>query len=89
MVPDVWGVVATANAPLLDIARFCAHHLYEGAEVIFIYSDDPDVEVIAALETLPQITVISTDNAYWSLKERAQRILNRDNLATRAMPPEK
>src|SRR5210317_1497816 len=68
MVPDVWGVVATANAPLLDIDRFCAHHLYEGAEVIFIYLDDPDVEVIAALETLPQIKVIPTDNAYWSSK---------------------
>ena len=68
MVPDVWGVVATANAPLLDIARFCAHHLYEGAEVIFIYLDDPDVEVNAALETLPQIKVIPTDNAYWSSK---------------------
>ena len=68
MVPDVWGVVATANAPLLDIARFCAHHLYEGAEVIFIYLDKPDVEVIAALATLPQIKVIPTDNAYWSSK---------------------
>ena len=68
MVPDVWGVVATANAPLLDVARFCAHHLYEGAEVIFIYLDDPDVEVNAALETLPQIKVIPTDNAYWSSK---------------------
>ena len=76
MVPDVWGVIATANAPRLDISRFCAHHLYEGAEVILVYLDKPDVEAIAALETLPQITVISTDNAYWSLKERAQRILN-------------
>ena len=66
MVPDVWGGVATANAPLSHITRFCAHHLYEGAEVIFIYLDKADVEVIAALETLPQTKVIPTDNAYWS-----------------------
>ena len=52
MVPDVWGVVATANAPLLDIVRFCAHHLYEGAEVIFIYLDDPDAVSYTHL-TLP------------------------------------
>jgi len=39
MVPDVWGVVATANAPLLDIVRFCAHHLYEGQKsFLFIWT---------------------------------------------------
>ena len=89
MVPDVWGVVATANAPLLDIARFCAHHLYEGAEVIFIYLDDPDVEVIAALETRLRSKSFPLTMHIGPLQERAQRILNRDNLATRAMPPEK
>ena len=47
---------------------FCAHHPYEGAEVIFIFLDKHDVEVIGALETLPQTKVIPTDNAYWSSK---------------------
>ena len=60
MVLDVWGLNATANAPLLDITRFCAHH-HEEAEVI-IYLDRPDVEVIALSSLRPK--VIPTDNAY-------------------------
>ena len=85
----MYGVVATANAPLLDVARFCAHHLYEGAEVIFIYLDDPDVEVMPRSKLCLRSKSFPLTMHIGPLKERAQRILNRDNLATRAMPPEK
>ena len=83
MVPDVWGVVATANAPLLDIARFCAHHLYEGAEVILFIWTNP------MLRSLPRSKLCLRSKSFpltmhiGPLKERAQRILNRDNLNAR------
>ena len=54
-------MVATANAQLLDIARFCTHHLNEGAVTIDIYFDNPKRNVIEAMHSLPQIRVLSTD----------------------------
>ena len=55
---------------------FFAHHLYEGAEVIFIYLDKPDVEVIAALKLCLRPKSFPLTMHISHLKERAQRILN-------------
>ena len=63
-----WGVVCTTNAPLLDVARFVAHHLDIGARHVYLYLDAPDPDVCALLKDHPKVTVTVCDSAYWKRK---------------------
>ncbi|OSQ60263.1 hypothetical protein MCRY_10420 [Marivita cryptomonadis] len=63
-----WGVVCTTNAPLLDVARFVAHHLDIGARHVYLYLDTPDPDVCALLKDHPKVTVTVCDAAYWKKK---------------------
>ncbi len=60
-----WGVVCTTNAPLLEVARFVAHHLDIGATRVYLYLDAPDPEVSDLLRDHPQVDVTVCDSAYW------------------------
>ena len=60
-----WGVVCTTNAPLLDVARFVAHHLDIGARHVYLYLDAPDADVTALLRDHPQVTLTLCDASYW------------------------
>ena len=88
MVPDVWGLLRRQTLRFWMLLVFVPTIFMKGQKSFYLFGR-PDVEVNAALETLPQIKVIPLTMHIGPLKERAQRILNRDNLATRAMPPEK
>jgi hypothetical protein len=61
-----WGLVCTTNAPLLDVARFVAHHLEIGASRIYLYLDAPDPDVMALLADHPQVALTLCDEAYWN-----------------------
>ncbi len=60
-----WGLVCTTNAPLIDVARFVAHHLDIGASHIYLYLDAPDPDVTGLLQSHPNVTVTQCDAAYW------------------------
>ena len=83
-----WGLVCTTNAPLLETARFVAHHLDIGATRIYLFLDKPDPDVTALLHGHPQVELTVCDNAYWKSvgKERpdAHQVRQTFN-ATRAL----
>ena len=60
-----WGIVCTTNAPLLDVARFVAHHLEIGAAHIYLYLDAPEPDVVGLLNEHPKVTLTQCDAAYW------------------------
>ncbi|MFP7673298.1 glycosyltransferase family 2 protein [Marivita sp. S0852] len=60
-----WGLVCTTNAPLLDVARFVAHHLDIGATHIYLYLDQPDADIVGLLANNPMVSVTVCDAAYW------------------------
>ncbi|MCK0148742.1 glycosyltransferase family 2 protein [Marivita sp. S6314] len=61
-----WGVVCTTNAPLLEVARFVAHHIDIGATHIYLFLDTPDPDVSGLLQGNPRVTVTTCDDQYWS-----------------------
>lgn len=61
-----WGLVCTTNAPMLDVARYVAHHLDLGAERICLYLDTPDPDVAALMVGQPKVSVTQCDAAYWA-----------------------
>ncbi|WP_292293847.1 glycosyltransferase family 2 protein [Marivita sp.] len=61
-----WGVVCTTNAPLIEIARFVAHHLDIGASRIYLYLDAPDPDVEALLQDHDKVALTVCDDRYWS-----------------------
>jgi hypothetical protein len=61
-----WAVVATVRAPLIDIARFAAHHLALGAAEVHLFLDDPTRETADFLSQNPSVTVTRCDAAYWN-----------------------
>jgi hypothetical protein len=70
--PPSWGVVCTTNAPLLDVARFVAHHLDLGAKRIFLYLDAPDPDVVSLLDAHDKIDLTVCDDAYWTACGKAR-----------------
>ncbi|MBT9382511.1 glycosyltransferase family 2 protein [Pseudooceanicola sp. CBS1P-1] len=60
-----WGIVATLDGELHDIAHFAAHHLLTGADRLFLYLDPPDHGMAAVLARHPKIEVIQCDDAHW------------------------
>ncbi|WP_353474613.1 glycosyltransferase family 2 protein [Salipiger sp. H15] len=67
-----WGITATIRAPLPEIARFAAHHLELGAQVVQIHLDTPDPEAASFLTRHPAIRVTQCDDAYWQASGRAR-----------------
>ncbi|WP_319824191.1 glycosyltransferase family 2 protein [Thalassovita sp.] len=65
-----WGVVAMIKAPLVDTARFAAHHLDLGAHRLHIFLDDPAPRTVEFLSCHPNITVTTCDNAYWDTQKK-------------------
>ena len=61
-----WGVVATVKAPTQAGLNFAAHHLELGADHLFIYLDERNDESQSLLAAHPKITVIRTNQAYWT-----------------------
>ena len=60
-----WGVVTTVKAPLIQIARFAAHHLELGAHRIDIHLDVPDTGIAARLAH-PRVRFTQCDADYWA-----------------------
>ena len=60
-----WGLVTTTRAPLATIARWAAHHIELGAQMLYIHLENPDLASVATLSRHPQIHVIQCDDAYW------------------------
>ncbi len=67
-----WGLVSTIRAPLLQIARFAAHHLEIGAEALHIHLDQSDPAAAAFLGRHPRLNVIQCDDAYWRASGKAR-----------------
>ncbi|MBE9636929.1 glycosyltransferase family 2 protein [Salipiger mangrovisoli] len=67
-----WGITATIRAPLPEIARFAAHHVELGAEVVQIHLDAPDPETEAFLSHHPALRVTQCDDGYWQAQGRAR-----------------
>ncbi|WP_419409094.1 glycosyltransferase family 2 protein [Primorskyibacter sp. 2E107] len=65
-----WGLVSTIKAPLLQIARFAAHHIEMGAHALHLHLDEPDAKAAAFLTRHPNIRVIQCDEAYWQATGR-------------------
>lgn len=65
-----WGLTSTIRAPLPEIARFAAHHIELGAQVLHIHLDAPDAEAEAFLDRHPAIRVTQCDESYWRASER-------------------
>lgn len=63
-----WGLVATIKASTRDTLNWAAHHLDLGAAHLHIYLDASDPEAEAALGARPDVTVITTDAAYWKMR---------------------
>ena len=61
-----WGLVATVKAPEEKVMAFVAHHLSLGASRIFLYFDDPDDPVHAAVAPLRRVTATRCTEAYWA-----------------------
>lgn len=60
-----WGLVATIRAPAVDILRFAAYHLDQGAHRLYIYLDDDNPTAFTALKAHSKIRVQTCDAAYW------------------------
>lgn len=67
-----WGLVSTVKAPLQQIARFAAHHLDLGAQVLHLHLDVPDDDAAAFLSRHPRVHVTQCDEAYWQASGRAR-----------------
>ncbi|THD73402.1 glycosyltransferase family 2 protein [Thalassobius vesicularis] len=65
-----WGTVSMVKAPLLDIARFAAHHLELGADRVTLYLDDPQPGVAEYLSRHDKISVIACDGAFWEAQKK-------------------
>ena len=76
-------MVATANAQLLDIARFCTHHLNEGAVTIDMHFDDPKRNVIEALHSLPKLGYFQQTSITAATRGKPPKISNSVNTAMR------
>lgn len=61
-----WGVVLTANEPLALVETNVRWHLATGAEVIFVFLDDPNDPSQNALRAIPNCSVHLCDGSYWS-----------------------
>lgn len=61
-----WAVVATVDEHPAVIQAFVAWHLSLGAAHVFLYCDRPDDPVQGVFTHLPQVTVVSCDDAHWS-----------------------
>ncbi len=73
-----WDVVATLKAPAEQVLAFAAHHLSLGAGHLWLYFDDPDAAVPAALTAHPKVTVTLCDDPLWRARgRRPERHQNR------------
>ncbi len=61
-----WGLVATIKAPDEKALAFAAHHLSLGADHLWLFFDDPETRVPAALTNHPRITTTLCDAAHWT-----------------------
>jgi hypothetical protein len=74
-----WSVVSTIKAPEEKVLAFAAHHLSLGAEHLWLYFDDPETPIPAALADHPRVTVTLCDEAHWIrvIKKRPPQHQNR------------
>lgn len=86
-----WGLVATIKAPEEKVLAFAAHHLSLGAEHLWLYFDDPETPVPAALASHPRVTVTLCDDAHWAAftKKRPPQHQNRQTQNARLTYREK
>ena len=66
--PDTlrWGTVTLVKAPLVQIARFAAHHLDMGADRIHIHLDEVQPDAVDFLARHPAIEVTTCDDRWWA-----------------------
>ncbi len=61
-----WSIVATVEEPPALVQAFVAWHLHLGAEVIYLYLDNPDDPVACQFRHLPQVDVVRCDSDHWA-----------------------
>jgi hypothetical protein len=57
--------VTTCKENLDTVQRFVAANLAGGADHVFVFLDEPDTAISAALAAEPHATAITTDDSYW------------------------
>lgn len=65
-----WGVVATIKASVHDTLNFVAYHVDLGAHRVYVYLDEPDKTLFAALKAHPKVRVTTCDDRYWEKRPR-------------------
>lgn len=61
-----WGLVTTVKAPQAKVLAFLAWHLDLGAAHIWVCFDDPKDPAFDLVASLPQVTAIRCDDAWWA-----------------------
>ncbi len=79
-----WGISATIKAPTAEILRFAAYHLEAGAQRLFIYLDDDNIDAFEALKAHPKIRVTLCDDARWNGKRPKKHQVRQTRNATHA-----
>lgn len=79
-----WAVVMTVNDPKELVLANVAHHLWIGAQEVFVFLDAPDAELEAVLAGHERCAVMRCDETYWrkvhALKTPPRRITRRQSL---------
>ena len=63
--PPLVCTVSTVKDSLANVGDFVTRNLSAGADHMFIFLDEPAVEIEEYLAGVPQVTVVTTDDAYW------------------------
>ncbi len=63
--PASWGVVCTCREPTQLVVAFAAHYIARGAADVRLYLDQPQPDLEAILDRIPQVSYIVCDDTYW------------------------
>jgi hypothetical protein len=64
--------VSTVKESVAGLERFVARNLANGVDHLFLFVDDHDPAVVAALDAHPHVTAIATDESWWLGKRPRQ-----------------
>lgn len=67
-----WGVTATIRATTPDILHWAAYHLDAGADRLYIYLDDDNLDAFNILKAHSKIRVTLCDEIYWQKRKGAR-----------------
>lgn len=64
--PARWGVVCTCREPTQLVVAFAAHHIAMGASEVWLFLDQPQPDLEAILDRIPQVIYQVCDASYWA-----------------------